>query len=180
MPFGIKKILFFLMLPCLVFLSSCFKNSKTMEQMKPYTGPAMEIDNIETIYSDLAIPRVKLTGAKQIELQNGNREFPKGVVVEFYDESGAASSVLTANFARYYKDMNKYLVTGNVIVKSIGEHKTLKTEELNWDPIRQKIFTEKFVTIETAKEILTGQGLEAKEDFSSYKILKPTGILTVE
>jgi hypothetical protein len=55
----------------------------------------------------------------------------------------------------------------------------MNTEELNWVPAKQKIFTDKFVTIQTKEEVLKGQGLEAKQDFSSYRILKPTGTFPI-
>lgn len=146
-----------------------------MEQMKPYTGPAVEIDTVLTIFSDSAIVRVKLSGDKQIELENGNREFPKGVRVEFFNEQGDSSSVLTANHARFFKDKNLYQVTGNVVIRSVGEKKVMNTEELYWKPAEHKVYTDKFVTIETVKEVIMGNGLDANEDFTYYKISKPTG-----
>src|SRR5690349_21246456 len=86
--------------PIILFLflsTGCIKNTKTMEDMKPYDGPIMEVDSMKTIYSDDAEVKVILTAKKQLALQNGNREFPEGVVVDFY-EHGKISSTLTSNF----------------------------------------------------------------------------------
>jgi hypothetical protein len=55
----------------------------------------------------------------------------------------------------------------------------LSTEELNWDPQKQIVFTDKFVVIETPTEILKGEGLEANQNFTKYKILKPTGVFSI-
>ena len=157
----------------LVF-SGCLKPSKTMEEMQPYTGPIMEIDSSETIYSDSAEMRVRLKTAKQVELQDGNREFPNGVRVEFY-ENGVLKSTLTSNFARYYKKNNKYMVSGNVEIKDLIQEKKMNTEEMFWLPTDERIYIEndKQVIITTKDGVLHGKGLEATQDFSRYKILSP-------
>ena len=67
-----------------------------------------------------------------------------------------------------------------MVVKNLQKKETLNTEELHWDRTKQEVFTDKFVRIETPTEILTGQGLRANQDFSRYRILKPTGIFTVK
>lgn len=157
------------------------KETKSIEEMKPYDGPAMVVDNVETLYSDSAIVRVSLKAARQIELQNGDREFPNGVFLQFYDEQGDPSSTLTANTGKFVKETNLYTVTGNVEIVNPVKQEKLKTELLNWDPKIQKIYndTTTFVTIQTPEEILTGKGLVASEDFSSYKILNPVGVFTI-
>jgi LPS export ABC transporter protein LptC len=146
-----------------------------MEEMKPYSGPVMEIENSETIYSDSAETKVILRAAKQIELQNGNREFPNGVLVEFY-ENGVIKSTLTSNFARFYKNLNKYMVSGDVVIRDMEEGKRMNTEELFWLPMEERIYIvkDKQVIITTKDGVLHGKGLEAKQDFSKYKILNPT------
>src|ERR1700743_603847 len=119
---AVYKVPLFLIL-CMMF-SGCLKTSKTMEEMKPYSGPVMEIENSETIYSDSAETKVILRAAKQIELQNGNREFPNGVRVEFY-EGGIIKSTLTSNFGRFYKNLNKYMVSGDVVITDKQEGKRM-------------------------------------------------------
>jgi LPS export ABC transporter protein LptC len=158
------------------FFMGCLKPTKTMEEMKSYDGPVMELENMETIYSDSAEVKVKLKSPKQIELQNGNREFPIGLLVEFY-ENGKIKSTLTSNFGRYYKDANKYMVSGNVIIKSLEEEKRMNTEEMFWLPAEERIYVEKDkqVVITTKTEVLHGTGLEAKQDFSDYTLLHPHG-----
>ncbi len=149
-----------------------------MEEMKPYDGPLMELDSMETIYSDSAETKVRLKAKSQLALQNGNREFPKGVLVEFYNDN-VITSTLTSNFARFYKETNKYMVSGNVVIKNLAEGKTMNTEELFWVPNEQRIYVEKDkqVIITTKTDVLYGEGLEAAEDFTTYKILKPHGSL---
>lgn len=58
----------FLFLTTTIIFISCQK-AKTYEQLKPYDGPVMEVNDIETIYSDSSIVRVRLKAPKEIELK---------------------------------------------------------------------------------------------------------------
>lgn len=162
-----------------VFFLACNTNDNDINKIAPYTGPMMETDNIETLYTDSARIKVRLTAPKQQTMENGDQHFPKGVYIEFYNEKEIKSSTLKANSGIYNKEKDLYTVTGNVIIIDSLKSQKMNTEELNWIPAKQKINTDKFVTIQTKEEVLKGQGLEAKEDLSSYRILKPTGTFPI-
>lgn len=66
------------------------------------------------------------------------------------------------------------------MLNNVLSKETLMSEELYWDTRKKKIYTEKFVKIKTPKYILTGVGLEANQDFTEYKILKPKGKIYIE
>lgn len=148
--------------------------------MPEYDGPSMEIDSVTTLWSDSARVKVKLVAAKQIELENGDRTFPNGVFIEFFNSEGVKTSSLTADRGFYTKAENLYRAEGDVEVISYEKKEQLNTEELFWKPDEQKIYTDKFVRIDTEDELLLGEGLTAKQDFSSYKILKPRGDFRME
>lgn len=170
----------FILFGCIISMStSCTTSKDDLKKMKTYDGPLIELRDIETIYSDSAIVRIKLWASLEYEFQNGDRTFPEGLDLIFYTEYGKASSTLRANYGKFIKNTGIYNVTGNVIIKNKLENEQLNCEELNWNPEKEIIFTDKFVRIETSKEILMGEGLEAAQDFSKYKILKPTGVFTI-
>jgi LPS export ABC transporter protein LptC len=147
-----------------------------METIKPYNGPMIEVNKVETLYTDSSTLRIKLTAPKEYEFQNGDREFPKGEKIEFYDQHGVPSSVLTSNYGRYDKEKNLYFVRDNVIIQNLAEKKKLSTSELNWNPATEKVYTEKYVVIETPDQILNGDGLIANQEMSNYKITNVKGI----
>ncbi len=98
---------------------------------------------------------------------------------EFYNDSGAVETVLTADSSRYYEVEGNVLVWDSVVIVSTkGE--TLVTDELIWNAGAQKFFTEKPVTITTATEVIHGLGMEANSDFTWYRILHPRGTVQVE
>lgn len=150
-----------------------------MTAMVEYKGPLITLRQLETFYSDSAQLKIRLSAPLQEEFENGNRIFPKGINIIFYNKDTLPGSTLVARKGFFEKATQKYTVTGNVVVENKIEGKKLSTEELNWDPAKQMVFTDKFVVIETPTEILKGEGLEANQNFTKYKILKPTGIFSI-
>jgi LPS export ABC transporter protein LptC len=168
---------------CVALLSvlfSCREKTVSMEEMKVYQGPVMEIDSLQTLFSDSAILRVKFNAGKELEYQNGDKEFLKGVRVEFYNEQGTQEAVLTSQKGYQEKISLIYRVEGNVVVQNLKDKKELHTEKLFWDSSKKRIYTpeSELVTIKTPKEHLVGKGMEAAQDFSWYKLKNPVGTTT--
>jgi LPS export ABC transporter protein LptC len=150
------------------FLASC--NKSDVKKAEEYTGPLSEAENVELYYSETDQVKIKMMADLVHEFKNGDREFPKGIYLEFYDELGKIKSTLRANEAYFFKAENQWRGRGKVEVKNIASDEQLTTEELFWKPADEKIFTEKFVTIRQATDIVYGTGLEAKQDMSSYTL----------
>jgi len=159
----------------LALLAGCGGTEKEIKQPVTYKGPLREVRNLEMLFSDSARLKIHLKAPLQLEQTNGDQHFPKGVYIEFYDEKGVKSTTLKANKGIRYATTNLYNVQGNVIVRNLQKGETLNTEELTWKPETKKIFTEKFVTITTAEEVLTGIGLDAMQDMTHYRIRDPKG-----
>lgn len=154
-------------------LASC--NQSDLKEPVEYTGPLREVENVETYYSENDQVKVKMIAPLLYEYQNGDREFPKGIYVEFFDEQGRLESTLRANQAFYQEAEKQWRGLGKVQVKNILKNEQLNTEELYWKPAEERIFTDKFVTIRQQGDVLYGEGLEAKQDMSEYTIIRPTG-----
>lgn len=153
---------------CLLGLAACDRTDT--QQILTYEGPLREVENVEYVYSEKERVTVKLVADQVLEYQSGDREFPKGVFIEFYDEGGNVSSTLKANHAYYFKNDNQWRGQGNVEVKNLAKQEQLNTEELFWNPKTRKIFTEKFVTIRQQNDVIYGEGLDASQDLTTYKI----------
>lgn len=131
-------------------------------------------------YNEKDRVKVRLQTPRILEMQNGDREFPEGLDMEFFDEAGKLSSTLRANYAYYYKADNKWLGRGKVEVKNMAQNQQLNTEELFWKPDTKRIFTDKFVTIRLENEVIYGTGLDAAQDMSDYTIKNPEGEFEVK
>jgi LPS export ABC transporter protein LptC len=163
---------------CMLSLSSCMKTE--IKEPIEYKGPLRKAENVESFYTEKNQVKVKMVAAELDEFLNGDREFPKGLYLEFYDEFGKLESTLRANTAYFFKQDNLWRGRGKVEVRNVAKNEQLNTEELFWKQFEHKIYTEKFVTIRQQGDVIYGEGLEAKEDMSDYVIKKPVGEFEVK
>ena len=165
----------------LIALSIFGCKNKEIKTFKKYNGPMLIGYNIFTNYSDSGKVKLRMWAPEQHELESGDRIFPKGIKIDFYEKE-KVSSTLTAKYATFSKVTGIYTVRNNVEIKSVDNQKKLNTEELKWFPQQHKVKIEKdkFVRIQTPTEILTGMGLDANEDFKWYKITKIQGVFNVK
>ena len=162
-----------IMVPIFLLLFSCTPQENT--QPVEYHGPLKEGENVEMFYAELDIIKVKMITKKFFEFENGDREFPEGIYLEFFDETGKITSTLRANTAYYFSEEDKWRGRGKVEIVNIEKKEQLNTEELFWKQDTKRIFTEKFVTIKLENEVIYGTGLEAAQDLSDYTIKNPEG-----
>ena len=164
----------------ILVLVSCDEKTQELLDEEVYEGPTIEMRNVETLFSDSAVIRLKLVAPLQQVYDNGDENFPEGMNMEIYDKDGILNATFRANRARKNAAENYYLGEGNVIVKNLQNGDELNTEELYWYQAESLFKTEKFVTIKSEGELHTGEGLEASQDFSYYTIKKPTGTISIE
>ena len=145
-----------------LFLAGCHENASKMDSLE-YNGPLIDLDNVQTLYSDSAIVKLKLKAPRQLEFDNGDKEFPQGLYLEYYNDSGTVISTLSADYCYYYHETDTWRVLRNVILKDLKTGQQLNTEELFWEPRKEMVHTSKFVRVETEDEILMGEDLEAKQ-----------------
>lgn len=140
--------------------------------------PLLTTQNVDLFYTDSAKLKIHLT-APLLEDYAGiipKTIFPQGVHVEFYDDSGKVNSSLKSDYAERREKDEIMLAKRNVVVVNIkGEQ--LNTEKLIWDGKRRKIYTDAFVKITTADQVLMGNGLESDETFTEYEIKDITGTI---
>jgi LPS export ABC transporter protein LptC len=160
----------------LLVLGACREETKPANVR--YDGPMMEIDNIVTNYSDSARLVVKMTTAKQIDLQNRDKIYPKEIKLYFYDRAGVETTTLRADSGRYFSQNSVYKVMGKVRVYNKIKQESLETDELTWFPEKKNVQTDRPVKIVSPKDIIYGKGLTAKQDFSEYVIRSISGVVT--
>ncbi|NTW31717.1 MAG: LPS export ABC transporter periplasmic protein LptC [Bacteroidetes bacterium] len=166
----------------LFFFPACQNDIKTINTIINNDSLLVETANdVETIYSDSAQIQVivKARVLKRFEGTKAYTEMPKGIIVNFYDSLMQVKSKLTANYAISYEREKIMEAKNNVVVVNVKQEQ-LNTEHLVWDQKKAIIYSDKFVKINTGKEILWGEGMEADERFDKWKILKPKGSITIK
>ena len=84
----------------LLLASGC--NQSDIKEPLIYDGPLRIGENVELYYTEDNRVKLKMIAATVYEFENGDREFPKGLYLEFYDEEGKLESTLRANEAYYF------------------------------------------------------------------------------
>ena len=165
-------------------LFSCRKND--IEVIRNLTGagqlPNQTARNIETVYTDSAHTQliIRAPFLKRFDSENNPYfEFPEGIYVEFYGKEEEVDSRLTAKYAIYYETDELWEARDSVVaINRFGE--VLNSNLLFWDEKKKLIYTSQFVQISTTDELIFGEGFEAKQDFSDWKIKKVTGTIYFE
>jgi len=162
---------------CLLGLSLGF----TSEQGSTTAMPLLESSKVELLCSEQGIIKYRLFTDKTLHYENGDRAYPEGLHVTFYDPDNQEVFVTgSAHSVYFFNEKNIYEFRGDVELKNLRDMKQLNTEELCWSPEHELFYTDTFIRIETKEELLTGEGLTAKQDLSHYTIFKPQGLLHVE
>ncbi len=159
-------------------LISCKNDIEVISSLTDINNlPSQTSINLETIYTDSAKIQLKVKSklVKIFNLEEGSYlEFPKGLEVFFYDENEKIESQLSARYAIYHEADELWEAKDSVVVIN-AKDEILNTEQLFWDENKKLIYTSKFVSITTTSEIIYGDGLEANENFTNWKIMKPRG-----
>lgn len=103
----------------------------------------------------------------------------KGISAYFYDINMQVKSKLTANYAINY-EKDKIMEARNNVVVVNEKNEQLNTEKLVWDQQKAIIYSDKYVKINTGKEILWGIGMESDERFEKWHIKNVQGSFSME
>lgn len=143
-----------------------------------YTGPLLVSKNLDVTYTDSARIKFTMIAKEQIKYKDQNEVFPQGIYLEFYDRQEKRETSLASRYAEYNKEKDLWYVKDSVVLKNFNRKRTLKSEELYWDPNKQEVWCDTTSQIQIIDEgqLLKGKGLKAKDDFSDYEIYKPSGI----
>ena len=177
------KLTYFLVLFCYTILFfSCVNDIAIVRKITSKEEASVESGTtVELLYSSQAHVKARLQTPlmERHNEKNPFTEFPKGLKLTFYNDSLVENSNLTANYGITNEDSHLMTVRDNVEVININGEK-LNTEELVWNDQTQKITSTKFVKIQTKDEIIYGDGLEANQDLTNYKIKKIRGTISLK
>ena len=137
--------------------------------------------NIDVIYSEKSNVKVKIKAPLMEEFGEENKyfEMTEGIKVLFYDSLLNVASTLTSNYAIHRVSENIMEAKDDVVVIN-DKGEVLNTEHLIWLEDSSKIYTDDFVKITTADEVIMGEGMEANQDFTKWKIHKIKGVINVK
>lgn len=137
--------------------------------------PIAIFENVRRIYSEEGIIKIKIEAPLEYIYQDENVVYPQNVRISMFDLNGQITTTLTADSGRFERIPKLYHAYGNVEVVNYEKEQKVNTPELHWNQLKREIYTEKEIAIKTPTETLYGIGMVSNEEFSKYKIKKPTG-----
>jgi len=106
-------------------------------------------------------------------------EFRKGVKVETYNDSTMnVESELVADYAKYIEPEKLWEARGNVVAKN-KEGQILLTEQLFWNEITDKIYSNVESTVLQGNDRIVGTGFESDSNFEDFTFRSPKGQVEV-
>ena len=164
-----------------------FSSSNDLETIKEISiqnqsvFPVETIKDCEIIYSDSSKVRVLLSAAIMNRFNHEKKyvEIEDGLKVQFFDESGKKESELLSDYAIIDEENDVMQAQKNVVVRNLNGD-VLESETLNWSQEKQEIFTDDFIKITTANEVIFGQGLVSNQNFTKYTIKKIKGTISID
>lgn len=158
---------------------ACANSLEDLERVKvEQQGNIESATNVEILYSDSAIVRLRIKAPAMrniVDNQKPKREFPKGVLVDFFDANQQQTSQLTAKYAEH-KEMEKIIELRDSIELWNYKNEKLETEQLFWNQATGRIYSTKFVKITTPTEIIWGYGFNSNMEFTEWEINSVRGV----
>jgi len=142
--------------------------------------PAQESWGTAVAFSDSGETRAILkAGHVSVYPERGYTILNGGVQVDFFDRSGAHSSVLTSD-SGWVNDLTHDLEAIGTVKVVSDSGNTIRTERLDWDNARRLIHSESYVTIKSPTEEIQGEGFESNEVLTRYRIFHVKGTTSVK
>jgi hypothetical protein len=95
---------------------------------------------------------------------NPYQEMPKGVKIDFYDQTLKKTGSITSNYAIMKEKEQLTIFRKHVVV--INENLTFNTEELTWNQQKKMFFSPKGVVVKPDGSTFNAVNFSAPEDFS--------------
>lgn len=164
-----------------IILFSCNSDQELSEYNTKNLG-IEEIKNADINYTLGGKAKAKLLSPLMLRVQDVNPfvEFPKTLHVDFFNENGEIDSRLDALYGKYFEKESKVFLKDSVkVINILGD--TLYCNELWWDRNRtgNEFYTDKAVRIRRKLQIIDGIGMQASQDFKSWVIINPVGVINV-
>lgn len=177
-----KLLLAALVTGCFVFYS-CENDVSKIPNFRDKRTALEEGHDIESYLSQNSKIKGKLTAPLMYRYAADSPyvEFPKTLHVDFYNDSLKKESQLDAHYGKYREWENKVFLKDSVVVINVITGDTLRCNELWWDQVAQKFYTNKPARYSKKDHTVnySRDGLEAKQDLSDMVFFSNSGTMPV-
>lgn len=175
---GVTVMLFLIALP-----SSCSgKKDQVIQSLNRDSLPVMATTGMTSLVSDSGIIRYRVTSEEWLMFDKkvpSYWAFEKGVYLERFDTLMRVDAQIEADTAYFYDKEKLWELRSNVKIVNLSGT-TFTTDLLYWDQIKEKIYSDAFITIVDKDNTLYGYGFDSDQSLENPVIRKPTGVGYIE
>lgn len=183
----VLRSIFPVLFVALLLFASCSELSEyDTQQIQSYLNDSLttstESWDVEMMLMQNGQSRVLIEGSYAISYQMPDRKethIDGPVYVQLYDSTGALETEAWSKRAIYYDTRSEFELFDSVRVKTQSDNE-LYSDFLKWSDATDRITSDQFVTIITAKDSLSGRGFSGPTNLSTYNIEEPRGRFTVD
>lgn len=166
-----------------VMLFSCGNPTSVIQQLaSDDTLSGIVAYDVVFYRSDSGFVQVELT-APVMSRQGSDTsfiEFPQGFHATIFDKNHRVSSVISADYGINRTDQKIVEALGNVSVENQQQGQSMYSDKLYWYQDSKMIYTRSKVRIVMPDKDITGDSLEAFENFDEYTIYNGKATFEVE
>lgn len=147
---------------------SCENDQRAIDELTRQEVMVEEARDIESYLSQDGNIKARLRAPLMLRVADDTvyTEFPQTLHCDFFNDSNKIETWLDSKYGKYFDNLNKVYLRDSVVVININGD-TLKCPDLWWDQNTKLFYTDKVAHYLTKdKQISSGQGLEATQDFS--------------
>lgn len=169
-----------LLLTAALILFGCRDQVKSVVSVgtDPDQVPTVTSRNVITLVSDSGITQYRITTKLWLIFSDAAKpywSFPSGLYLEQFDSDFKTAASIQCDSAKYYENGKLWQLDGNVRIWNVKKELIL-TNQLFWAQKDQKVFSDSFVHIEKADQIIEGYGFVSNERMTTYTLELPSGI----
>lgn len=183
----LSKGWFFFLLAFVVLISSCgelsdYDSEQVLSAMNDSLLTTTESWDVSMTLLEKGHRRVMLDGSYAINYQDKERNETRirgPVYVQIYDSTGTMESEAWSKRAIYHAENREFELFDSVRVETV-RNRQLYSDYLKWTEQSDRITSDRYVTIITPTDSISGTGFTGKTDLSTYVITDPRGQVIVD
>ena len=158
-------------------------SSVVSRSTNPETVPTMNSRDVQTVISDNGHTRYRITTklwSMYEEAKEPHWVFPQGIIAEEMDSAYRVMTTIKCDSAYYDERKQLWDLNGNVRISSNGGSEVVLTDQLYWDQVQHKLYSDAFIHVEKQGRVIEGYGYESNEQFSTYTLRKVEAIFPID
>ncbi len=165
------------MILTVLFLVSCKEKNENLVAFSydPELVPSLVTDKGSQLVSDSGITRYKMVYDVWMVFDKAKEPywfFPEGLYVEQFTPDFEVESIVEADTAWFYIDLNLLRLKKNVHVENLRGD-VFDSDELYWDRENARVYSSAYIEVQQGDARLSGYGFESNQQMTDFRIFRP-------